>query len=83
MQETTANLFRQNLKSEVDRCIDNHELLRVTRRSGENFIVLSESDWKAIEETLYLNQVSGLVESIHLAANEPLDEGTRAEDIDW
>ncbi len=83
MQETTANLFRQNLKSEVDRCIDNHELLRVTRRSGENFIVLSESDWKAIEETLYLNQVPGLVDSINFAANESLDEGTKAEDIDW
>ncbi|OQY17139.1 MAG: hypothetical protein B6I36_09415 [Desulfobacteraceae bacterium 4572_35.1] len=83
MQETTANLFRQNLKSEVDRCIDNHELLRVTRRSGENFIVLSESDWKAIEETLYLNQVPDLVESIHLAANESLDEGTSVEDVDW
>ncbi|MDD2556754.1 MAG: type II toxin-antitoxin system Phd/YefM family antitoxin [Desulfuromonas sp.] len=83
MQETTANLFRKNLKTEVDRCIDNHELLRVTRRNGESFIVLSESDWKAIEETLYLNQVPGLVDSIHSAANESLDEGTRAEDIDW
>lgn len=83
MQETTANLFRQNLKSDVDRCIENHELLRVTRRSGENFIVLSESDWKAIEETLYLNQVPGLVDSINLAADESLEHSTKAEDIDW
>jgi PHD/YefM family antitoxin component YafN of YafNO toxin-antitoxin module len=83
MQETTANLFRKNLKSEVDRCIDNHDVLRVTRRKGENFVVLGEADWRAIEETLYLNQVPGLVDSIHAAAAEPVKEGTAVEDLDW
>jgi PHD/YefM family antitoxin component YafN of YafNO toxin-antitoxin module len=83
MQETTANIFRQNLKSEVDRCINNHEALRVTRRNGDNFVVLGESDWQSIEETLYLNQVPGLVKSIQDAAAEPLEEGTSAEDLDW
>jgi len=39
--------------------------------------------WKAIEETLYLNQFAGLVESIHDAASESLDEGTRLEELDW
>jgi PHD/YefM family antitoxin component YafN of YafNO toxin-antitoxin module len=83
MQETTANLFRQNLKEEVDRCINNHEVLRVTRRSGDNFVVLGEADWRAIEETLYLNQIPGLVDSIQAAATEPLTEGTAIEDLDW
>lgn len=83
MQETTANLFRQNLKSEVDRCIDNHDILRVTRRTGENFVVLGESDWRSIEETLHLNKVPGLVESIHAAAAEPLSEGISTKDLDW
>lgn len=83
MQETTANLFRQNLKTEVDRCIDNHDVLRVTRRKGENFIVLGEADWRAIEETLYLSQIPGLVDSIQAAAAEPLEDGTTIEDLDW
>jgi len=83
MQETTANLFRQNLKSEVDRCIDNHDVLRVTRRNGGSFIVLGESDWRAVEETLHLNQVPGLVDSIHAAAAEPLEQGTVLKDLDW
>jgi len=83
MQETTANLFRQNLKSEVDRCIDNHDVLRVTRRNGGSFIVLGETDWRAVEETLHLNQVPGLVDSIHAAAAEPLEQGTVLKDLDW
>lgn len=76
MRETTTNVFRQYLKSEVDQCIANHEILRVTRRNGKNFIVISETDWRAIEETSYLNQFPGLVSSIHEAAQEPLEQGT-------
>ena len=80
---TTANEFRKKLKSSVDKCVKNHEVLKVQRRNGEDFIVLSEKDWKAIEETLYLNQYEGLVDSIHKAAEEPIKKGTPAEEIDW
>jgi len=83
MRETTANMFRQYLKSEVDQCIASHEVLRVKRRNGENFIVIGETDWKAIEKTIYLNQFPGLVLSIHEAAQEPLEEGTPLEELEW
>lgn len=82
MLETTANEFRQTLKAKVDECIDNHDVLRVKRRHGGDFVVLGEADWRAVEETLYLNQFSGLVDSIHQAAAEPLAEGTALEDLD-
>ncbi|MGB3648452.1 MAG: type II toxin-antitoxin system Phd/YefM family antitoxin [Desulfobulbales bacterium] len=82
MLETTANEFRKTLKAKVDDCISNHEVLKVKRRNGENFVVLGEDDWRAVEETLYLNQFSGLVDSIHKAAAEPISEGTALEDLD-
>ena len=83
MKETTANEFRKRLKHYVDNSILNHEVLKINRRNGENFVVLGEKDWKAIEETLYLNQFPGLVNSIKDAADEPLENGTSLEDIDW
>jgi PHD/YefM family antitoxin component YafN of YafNO toxin-antitoxin module len=83
MRETTANRFRQHLKSEVDQCITNHEVLRVTRRNGENFVVLGEADWNSMAETVYLNQFPGLAESIQEAAREPLEDGTPLEDLEW
>ncbi len=83
MRETTANMFRQQLKSEVDNCVANHEVLRVKRRNGENFVVIGEADWQAIEETLHLNQFPGLVQSIHEAAKEPLEEGVPLEELEW
>lgn len=83
MRETTANQFRQRLKYHVDMSILNHEALKIKRRNGENFVVLGEKDWKAIEETLYLNQFPGLAESIREAALEPLSEGELLEELDW
>ncbi len=83
MRETTANFFRQHLKTEVEQCIAQHDVLRVSRRNGENFIVIGETDWKAIEETLYLNQFPGLVESIQEAVQEPLEEGVLLEELTW
>lgn len=82
MLETTANEFRKTLKASIDHCINNHEVLKVKRRSGENFVVLGEDDWRAVEETLYLNQFPGLVDSIHKSSKEPLSEGIALEDVD-
>jgi PHD/YefM family antitoxin component YafN of YafNO toxin-antitoxin module len=68
---------------EVDKVVANHDVLRVRRQDGGDFVVLGADDWRAIEETLFLYQVPGLVESIHEAAREPLTEATRVEDLDW
>jgi len=83
MNEITANHFRENLKSEVDKVIHEHRALRVKRRNGEDFVVLGADDWRAIEETIYLNQTQGLVDSIHKAAREPLKKGTPLEKLKW
>jgi len=83
MKETTANVFRKKLKYYVDMSVANHNPLRIKRRNGQNFIIVGEDDWNAIEETLYLNQFAGLVKSINDAAAEPLDEGTPLGELDW
>ena len=83
MNEMTVNHFREHLKAAVDEVVANHEVLRVTRRNGSDFVVLSADDWQAIAETLQLNQVRGLVDSIQEAAKEPLERGTKLEDLEW
>ena len=83
MPETSADQFRARLKEQVDKCIENHEILHVRRKNGPGFVVLGEDDWKSIEETLYLNQFPGLVKSIHKAHREPLSKGTQLKDLKW
>ncbi len=83
MAEITSEKFRNNLDDEVSQCIENHETLKVSRKNGEAFVIIGEKDWKAIEETLYLNRIPGMAESILEAADEPLSLGTSLEELDW
>ncbi len=75
--------FKNNLEKEVAQCAENHRVLRVQRQIDEDFVVISASDWAAIEETLYLNQIPGMVESIQEARKEPLEKGTPLKELDW
>jgi antitoxin YefM len=51
---TTYSALRANLKHELDVVCSDHEPLRVERKSGEAVVVISESDFSALEETAYL-----------------------------
>lgn len=48
-----------------------------------NAVLLSEDDWNAIQETLYLNSVNGMVESIISGGNTPLDECISEDMVEW
>lgn len=83
MLETTATKLRKNLPKEIEPCFTSHETLHVKQRDGNNFVIISAEDWRAIEETLFLNQIPDMVDSIHEADNESLDKGVRLQDLDW
>lgn len=48
----------------------NSEPVTLTNNRGANCVLVSENDWRAIQETLYLNSVPGLAESILEADRE-------------
>jgi len=64
MDSVSVNKFRDNLKSFVEQVVTEHAPLKVTRRSGEDFVVLSADDWEREQETLYILQNSGLMKQI-------------------
>jgi len=64
MDTVSVNQFRDNLKNLVEQALSKHEPLRVTRRSGEDFVVLSAEDWEREQETLYVLQNSDLMKQI-------------------
>ena len=41
---------------------------------GKNGVLISEEDWNAIQETLYLNSIPRMTESIIESGKEPLEE---------
>lgn len=48
-----------------------------------NAVLISESDWNAIQETVYLNSIPGMVESIHEGMNTPIEDCIPEENIEW
>lgn len=82
MDSISVNQFRDQLKSFVDRVVNHHEPLKVTRRAGQDFVVISVEDWEREQETLHVLQSTSLMQQIaesletHArgAGYEPTDE---------
>ena len=64
MNSISVNKFRDNLKAFVEQVFSEHEPLKVTRRNGEDFVVLSADDWEREQETLYVLQNTDLMKQI-------------------
>ncbi|HCE77890.1 MAG TPA: type II toxin-antitoxin system prevent-host-death family antitoxin [Lachnospiraceae bacterium] len=47
--------------------------ITITNTNGDNAVLISEADWNAIQETMYINSVPHLAESILESDKEPLD----------
>ena len=64
MDSISVNKFRDNLKSFVEQIVTEHTPLKVTRRSGEDFVVISADDWEREQETLLVLQNKSLMKQI-------------------
>ncbi|WP_018861289.1 type II toxin-antitoxin system Phd/YefM family antitoxin [Thioalkalivibrio sp. ALJ3] len=80
MTGITATEARSNLYRLIDEAAESHEPIVITGKRN-NAVLLSESDWSAIQETLYLLSVPGMRESIREGMDTPTDECH--EELDW
>lgn len=64
----TVNKFRDNLREHVEKVVSHHEPLKVTRRNGEDFVVISMEDWEREQETLYVLENALLMAQIARSA---------------
>ncbi len=82
MKPFTVREARDNLYRLIDEIAQSHQPITIKGKRNDA-VLISREDWEAIAETLYLNSIPGMVESIQQAAREPLSEGTPLEEIDW
>ncbi len=75
-----ATKARQNLYRLVDEVAESSEPVTITGRRG-NAVMVSEDDWRAIDETLYLVSIPGMRESIREGMAEPLSKAVKK--LDW
>lgn len=74
MNVLTYSDTRARLREVMDRVVDDHDPVVITRRSGEAVVMVSLADWQAMEATAYLTASPANAE--HLAASmREADEG--------
>lgn len=63
---TTINITkaRQNLFKLVSEVNAGFDPVTIVNNKGKNAVLISEDDWKSIEETLYLSSIPGYVDNI-------------------
>jgi len=69
MKIATDSYFRRNKKSFLDSVVETHKPLFITRKHGEELVVMSKEDYTSLQKTLYLlgspNNFNRLKESIN------------------
>ena len=76
----TASEARANLYRLIDQTAESHKPIHISGKRT-SAVLLSEEDWNAIQETLYLLSVPGLRESIKDGMAELLNESVK--ELDW
>lgn len=76
----TATQARANLYGLIDQTMQTHQPITITAKRG-NAVLLSESDWRAITETLHLLSMPNMRESIREGLDTELADCDT--ELDW
>lgn len=74
---------RSNLYKLLEEVNENSTPLLITNKNGKNGYLIGEEDFNAILETMYLNSIEGLAESIIKEGKTPYKEAVNADDLEW
>ena len=80
MPTLTATEARSKLYRLIDEAAASHEPIVITGKRG-SAVLISEDDWRSVQETLYLLNIPGMRESIREGLATPIEKCS--EDIEW
>jgi len=71
MKTITATAARDDIYNIIESVATEHEPIHITSKKA-HAILIAESDWRAIQETLYLLSIPNMRESIRQGLDTPL-----------
>jgi antitoxin YefM len=80
MPTLSATEARTKLYNLIDLTSSTHEPILITGKRG-NAVLISEDDWRSIQETIYLLNIPGMRDSIREGLATPIEKCT--EELDW
>ena len=73
MTTVKATEARARLYKLLDETAESHEPIQITGKRS-NAVLISEEDWRSIQETLYLLSIPGMRESIRKGLKTPVEK---------
>jgi len=83
MTSISATNARKDIYRLIDQVNAESSPVAITSTKGKGAVLIGEDDWAAIEETLALVSIPGMVETLKAGHDEPLDECADEDDLDW
>jgi prevent-host-death family protein len=80
MTSIPENTAGKKLKQLIGRVSSNHDRIKITGKEG-NAVLISEYEWRSIEETLYLLSIPKMRQSIIKGLNTPVEKCIKS--IKW
>ena len=80
MKTIDAGEAEKNLQELLEETALSHEPIHIISDASDG-ILISEEDWRAIQETLYLLSIAGMRESIREGMATPIEECSR--ELSW
>jgi len=80
MSTINVTTARYNLYRLIDQVSEESRPVRIAGQRS-TAVLVSEEDWEAIQETLYLQAIPGMVDSIRQAREESVEAAS--EELDW
>ncbi|HWF60169.1 MAG TPA: type II toxin-antitoxin system Phd/YefM family antitoxin [Nitrospira sp.] len=80
MTTIRATQAKSRLRQLMEQTARSHEPIVITD-DGTNAVLLSEDDWRAVQETVYLLSIPGMRESIRKGLKTPI--ARCAKDLRW
>ena len=75
MTSLSVTQARSRLYQLLDEAAESHEPIQITGKRS-NAVLVSEADWRSIQETLHLISIPGMRDSIRKGMAEPLDKSS-------
>ncbi|MBT3191310.1 MAG: type II toxin-antitoxin system Phd/YefM family antitoxin [Verrucomicrobia bacterium] len=80
MTTITATDARKNLYTLLDDVAESHEPIQIAGKR-HSAVLVSEDDWRAVQETLYLTAIPGMRDSVRKGLKTPVEECETG--LDW
>lgn len=83
MSTISVTKARQNIYQLLSEVNVNSQPITITNSRGKNGVLISEDDWNAIQETLFLNSIPDMAESITQGGKTPIEDCVSEDEVEW